>query len=107
MTALDLLPEDRLGLFIGGQWRGASDGSSFDVHDPADGSVLTQVADATVEDATAALDAAVEAQRDWVRTPARERGEILRRAFELVTERADDFAELMSREMGKSTKEAL
>jgi succinate-semialdehyde dehydrogenase/glutarate-semialdehyde dehydrogenase len=106
MTGLDLLGPDMRGLFIGGTWRAAEKGEEFDVLDPADGSVLAKVADGTVSDAVAALDAAVAAQADWARTPARDRGEILRRAFELVRERADDFAHLMSLEMGKTVAEA-
>ena len=59
------------------------------------------MADASAADGARALDAAAEAQADWARTPPRERGEILRRAFGLVTERADDFALVMTLEMGK------
>jgi succinate-semialdehyde dehydrogenase/glutarate-semialdehyde dehydrogenase len=106
MTGLDLLPPDRRRLFIGGTWRDAGEGEVFDVLDPADGSVLTQVADGTVADAVEALDAAAEAQPGWAATPPRERGEILRRAFEAVADRADDLAVLMSLEMGKTVKEA-
>ena len=73
----------------------------IDVEDPATGETLTTVAGATVEDGTAALDAAVAAQADWAATAPRERAEILRSAFELITERADDFALLMTLEMGK------
>ena len=97
---------DRRQLFIGGEWRPASGGGRFDVIDPADGSVLADVADGTVDDAIAALDAAVAAQPDWAATAPRERGEILRRAFELVSDRADDLARLMSLEMGKTVAEA-
>ena len=93
-------------LFIGGAWREAESGRRFDVTDPADGSVLTSVADADAGDALDALDAAVDAQADWARSAPRERGEILRRAFELITGRADDFARLMSLEMGKTVAEA-
>ena len=106
MTGLDLVPEKRRRLYVGGEWREADGGRTLDVVDPADGSVLTAVADASVDDAVEALDAAVAAQHDWAATPPRERSEILRRAFELLTERADDVAELMSLEMGKPTKEA-
>jgi succinate-semialdehyde dehydrogenase / glutarate-semialdehyde dehydrogenase len=106
MSALDFLPTDHRQLLIGGHWREASGGETFDVIDPADGSVLASVADASVGDAVDALDAAVEAQAAWGRTPPRERGEILRSAFELIGERADDFAQLMSLEMGKTVKEA-
>ncbi|MEZ0577402.1 NAD-dependent succinate-semialdehyde dehydrogenase [Nocardioides sp. MH1] len=100
------LPADRRQLFIGGEWRGASGGGRFDVIDPADGSVLTDVADGTVDDAMAALDAAAAAQADWAATAPRDRGEILRRAFGLVNDRADDIARVMSLEMGKTIKEA-
>jgi succinate-semialdehyde dehydrogenase/glutarate-semialdehyde dehydrogenase len=100
------LQADRRQLFIGGEWRPASGGGRFDIIDPADGSVLTDVADGTVDDARAALDAAVGAQPAWASTPPRERGEILRRAFDLVTARADDLALLMSLEMGKTLAEA-
>ena len=102
----DLLPADRRALFIGGTWREATGGGRLDVIDPADGSVLTDVADATLADATAALDAAVAAQADWAATAPRERGEILRRAFEALTARSDEFARLMSLEMGKPVAEA-
>ena len=68
--------------------------------------MLTPVADGTVADGQRALEAAVAAQHDWARTPPRDRGEILRRAFELVASRSDEFASLMSLEMGKTLKEA-
>ena len=106
MSALDLLTPEQRGLFIGGTWREADGGERFDVLDPADGSVITDVADGSPGDAMDALDAAVAAQADWARTPPRERGEILRRAFEMLTARADDFAALMSLEMGKTVAEA-
>ncbi|HEY0889483.1 MAG TPA: NAD-dependent succinate-semialdehyde dehydrogenase [Nocardioides sp.] len=106
MSGLDLVPEGKRGLFIAGDWREAESGERFAVHDPADGSVLARVADAGVTDALEALDAAAAAQADWARTAPRERGEILRRAFELISARADDFAELMSLEMGKTVAEA-
>ncbi len=106
MSGLDLLSPAQHGLFIGGVWREANSGGTFSVRDPADGSVITDVANGDVNDAVDALDAACAAQHDWARTPPRERGEILRRAFEAITARADDFAELMSLEMGKTVKEA-
>ncbi len=105
-SALDLLAPEHRGLFIGGTWRDAEGGARFEVLDPADGSVITDVADGSPADAMQALDAAAAAQADWARTPPRERGEILRRAFEMVTARADDFAALMSLEMGKTVAEA-
>jgi succinate-semialdehyde dehydrogenase/glutarate-semialdehyde dehydrogenase len=106
MNGLDLLAPEQRGLFIGGSWRDAEGGKRLEVFDPADGSVLTDVADASVDDAVSALDAAVAAQADWARTAPRERGEILRRAFELIADRADAFAHLMSLEMGKTVAEA-
>ncbi|HEX6013840.1 MAG TPA: NAD-dependent succinate-semialdehyde dehydrogenase [Geminicoccaceae bacterium] len=105
-SALDLLAPEHRGLFIGGTWRDAEGGARFDVLDPADGSVITDVADGSTADAMQALDAAAAAQADWAGTPPRDRGEILRRAFEMITDRADDFAGLMSLEMGKTVKEA-
>jgi succinate-semialdehyde dehydrogenase/glutarate-semialdehyde dehydrogenase len=106
MSALDLLGTDQRNLLVGGKWREAENGGRLDVIDPADGSVITDVADGTTGDAVDALDAAVDAQDDWAATPPRERGEILRRAYELLTERADAFAALMSLEMGKTVAEA-
>lgn len=93
-------------LFIGGRWRDAEHGATFAVDDPSTGEELTRVADATVADGRAALDAAVAAQADWAATAPRERGEILRRAFETVTERADELALLMTLEMGKPLAES-
>jgi succinate-semialdehyde dehydrogenase/glutarate-semialdehyde dehydrogenase len=94
-------------LFIGGQWREGSGGARIDVLDPSTEQVLTSVADATVEDGTAALDAAVAAQGEWGRSAPRDRGEILRAAFEKVMERKDDLALLMTLEMGKPIQESL
>lgn len=94
------------GLLIGGRWRPAEGGRTLAVTDPATGSVLKEIADASVADGRAALDAACAAFEDWSRTPARERGEVLRRAFDLVQERADDLALLMTLEMGKPLAEA-
>lgn len=101
-----LLASVPTGLLIGGKWRNAATGKSFEVEDPATGKMLLRLADAGSEDAMAALDAAVDAQEPWAKVPPRERGEILRRAFELVTARADDFALLMTLEMGKPLAEA-
>jgi succinate-semialdehyde dehydrogenase / glutarate-semialdehyde dehydrogenase len=106
MSGLDLVPAERRQLLIGGVWREAAGSHRFKVHDPADGSVLADVADGSPADGLAALEAAVGAQRDWAATPPRDRGEILRRAFETITARADDFAELISLEMGKPVAEA-
>ncbi|MCU1411849.1 MAG: putative succinate-semialdehyde dehydrogenase [Rhodoglobus sp.] len=93
-------------LLIGGRWRTAQDGRTFTVEDPATGQPLRDVADASPADGLAALDAAVAAQSEWAATAPRERGEILRRAFEIVTARTEDFALLMTLEMGKPLSEA-
>ncbi|MGO4597953.1 NAD-dependent succinate-semialdehyde dehydrogenase [Terrabacter sp. 2RAF25] len=102
-SVIDSVPK---GLYIGGQWRDGSDGQTIAVDDPATGKVLTHVAAATVADGRAALDAAVAAQSDWARTPPRDRGELLRAAYEKITERADEFAMLMTLEMGKTLAES-
>lgn len=94
------------GLFIGGEWRAATDGRTLKVYDPATGQTVKEIADASPEDGKAALDAAVEAFPAWAATPARERAEILRRAFDLLQERKEDFALLMTVEMGKPLAEA-
>ncbi|MGI4896283.1 MAG: NAD-dependent succinate-semialdehyde dehydrogenase [Janthinobacterium lividum] len=94
------------GLFIAGGWREAAGGRTVEVEDPATGRTLSAVADAGVADGAAALDAAVAAAPAWKATPTRERAEILRRAFELVTARAEEFALLMTLEMGKPLAEA-
>lgn len=93
------------GLYIGGEWTAGSAGT-FPVFDPATGDRIKEIADASPEDGIRALDAAVAAADDWAATPARRRGEILRRAFDLLQERRDDFALLMTLEMGKPVAEA-
>ncbi|MGL5866343.1 MAG: NAD-dependent succinate-semialdehyde dehydrogenase [Dermatophilaceae bacterium] len=105
-TAQQLLDELPTGLLIGGSWRDASGGARFDVENPATGEVLTRCADATPEDGLAALTAAHQAQAAWAAVAPRDRGEILRSAFAAVTARADDFALLMTLEMGKALAEA-
>ncbi|HEV7146362.1 MAG TPA: NAD-dependent succinate-semialdehyde dehydrogenase [Pedococcus sp.] len=102
-SLVDSVPK---GLFIAGQWRDAGDGATLAVEDPSSGSTLAHVADATVADGKAALDAAVAAQAGWAATAPRDRGEILRAAFERITERADEFAMLMTLEMGKTLQES-
>jgi succinate-semialdehyde dehydrogenase/glutarate-semialdehyde dehydrogenase len=106
MTQGALLESVPKGLFIDGTWRSASDGATLSVDDPATGKVLAHVASASVADGKAALDAAVRAQRDWARTAPRDRGEILRRAYEAIVARTEDFALLMTLEMGKPLAEA-
>ena len=91
-------------LLIGGTWVAGKD--TLDVEDPSTGEVLTAVADASPEQGITALDAAVAASESWKQTDPRERGEILRRAFTLITERAEDIALLMTLEMGKPLSES-
>ena len=93
------------GLWIGGQERAAK--STFDVLNPATDEVLVSVANATAADAVDALDAACAVQQEWAATPARERGEILRSVFDMIIDRADDFAMLMTLEMGKVLAESM
>jgi succinate-semialdehyde dehydrogenase / glutarate-semialdehyde dehydrogenase len=102
----DLLASIPTALFIDGEWRASSDGSTFPVEDPSTGRAIAEVASASPADGIAALDAAVAAAADWAATAPRRRSEILRRAWELVQERADDLALLMTLEMGKPLAEA-
>jgi succinate-semialdehyde dehydrogenase/glutarate-semialdehyde dehydrogenase len=99
---LDQVPKQ---LYIAGQWRDGSKGT-IPVEDPSTGETLCDVADASTDDAKAALDAAVQAGPEWAQTPPRDRGEILRRAFEAIIEREDELALLMTLEMGKPIKES-
>jgi succinate-semialdehyde dehydrogenase / glutarate-semialdehyde dehydrogenase len=93
-------------LFIGGEWRDAESGATLKVEDPSTGEPLCEVASASPEDGMAALAAATAAQADWAAHPPRERGEILRRAYERITADADDLALLMTLEMGKPLAES-
>jgi succinate-semialdehyde dehydrogenase/glutarate-semialdehyde dehydrogenase len=102
-AALDAVPNQ---LFIGGEWRDAGGGATLAVEDPATGESLVEVADATPDDAVAALDACVAVQAEWAAHPPRERGEILRRSFEAITARADELALVMTLEMGKPIAES-
>ena len=102
-AAVEAVPRQ---LFIGGEWRDASGGATLTVEDPSTGEGLVDVADATPEDAAAALDACVAVQAEWAAHPPRERGEILRRAWEMISERADELALVMTLEMGKPIAES-
>jgi succinate-semialdehyde dehydrogenase/glutarate-semialdehyde dehydrogenase len=93
-------------LYIGGRWRESSSGATFTVEDPSTGQPLCEVADGTPEDGMEALAAAAGAQAAWAAQPPRERGEILRRAYEGLVRRADDLALLMTLEMGKAVAES-
>ncbi len=92
-------------LYINGTWQSAAD--RFDVINPATESVLASVASAGINDADAALDAAEAAMADWAARTPRERSEVLRRAWELMTERLEDFARLITLENGKARADAI
>ena len=102
-AVLDAVPKQ---LFIGGEWRDAEGGGTLGVEDPATGETLAQVADGQPSDALAALGAAADAQAEWARSAPRDRGEILRRAYEAIVEKADELALVMTLEMGKSVAES-
>ena len=101
-----VLDQVRKDLYIGGRWRKASGGKTLSVEDPSTGLPLAEVADATPEDALAALSAAADAQPAWATSAPRERGEILRRAYELLLARVDELALVMTLEMGKALAES-
>ncbi|MFC9996123.1 NAD-dependent succinate-semialdehyde dehydrogenase [Nocardia sp. NPDC127526] len=105
VSETELLESIPTQLWIGGPVDAAG-GATFPVHNPATGEVIANVADATPADAVRALDAAVAAQAEWAATPARQRGEILRAVFEAITARAEEFALLMTLEMGKALPES-
>jgi succinate-semialdehyde dehydrogenase/glutarate-semialdehyde dehydrogenase len=101
-SVVDSVPKQ---LYINGKWVDGAEGT-LEVENPATGEAIAEVADASPEQALEALAAAHETQKEWQQTAPRERGEILRRAFEAIQERADDLALLMTLEMGKSVKES-
>jgi succinate-semialdehyde dehydrogenase/glutarate-semialdehyde dehydrogenase len=102
-AVLDRVPKD---LYIDGAWRAASGGGTLSVEDPATGEALCEVADAQVADALAALAAAAGKQAEWGSSAPRDRGEILRRAYEAIVAQTDELALLMTLEMGKSLAES-
>jgi succinate-semialdehyde dehydrogenase/glutarate-semialdehyde dehydrogenase len=105
MDTAKLLSSVPTGLWIGGEERAGS--STFDVLNPATDEVLISIANATPEDGITALDAAAAVQGEWAATPPRERGEILRSVFEAISDRAEEFATLMTLEMGKVLAESM
>jgi succinate-semialdehyde dehydrogenase/glutarate-semialdehyde dehydrogenase len=100
---LEKVPKD---LFIDGKWRAGTGGGKLPVEDPSTGETLCEVADAQVDDALAALAAAADKQAEWAAWAPRERGEILRRAYEAIVAQTDELALLMTLEMGKAVKES-
>lgn len=100
----DLAPTD---LWIDGSWREGAAKVRFDVLNPATEEVLASVASAEIEDADAALDAAEAAMKDWAARKPRERSEVLRKAWELMTARLDEFAHLITLENGKARADAM
>jgi succinate-semialdehyde dehydrogenase/glutarate-semialdehyde dehydrogenase len=102
-AVVESVPRD---LYIGGKWREASGGGRLAVEDPSTGEALTDVADAQAQDALAALGAAADVQAQWAATAPRERGEILRRAYEAIVARSEELALLMTLEMGKALGES-
>ncbi len=100
---LDGVPTE---LLIAGEWRAAAAGGTLAVEDPSTGEPLVEVADAQVDDALAALAAAADAQGEWGVTAPRERGEILRRAYEAIVSQTEDLALIMTLEMGKALAES-
>jgi succinate-semialdehyde dehydrogenase/glutarate-semialdehyde dehydrogenase len=105
LSEQELLAKVPTGLYIGGKWTEGS-GAAISVEDPATGKTLLQIANAGADDGLRALTAADEAQAAWAKVAPRERGELLRRTFELVRERSEEFATLISLEMGKPIAEA-
>ena len=102
---IDLRPYMR-GLYIDGQWRQAADGRLIEVIDPSTERVIAEVPDAAMVDVEAAVEAAARAAAGWSQTPPRKRSEILRRCFELMTQRSETLAALISIENGKALRDA-
>jgi succinate-semialdehyde dehydrogenase/glutarate-semialdehyde dehydrogenase len=93
-------------LLIAGQWRDAANGGTVDVVNPSDATAITAIADADVADGLAAVDAAADALAGWSATAPRQRAEILSRCFDLMTERSEELARLISLENGKALPDA-
>lgn len=97
---------ERARMYVGGTWVGAASGQTAPVVNPATGEPLTDIPDASRDDVWKAIDAAAKAFPAWAALPGLERGKILRRVFELMTERRDDLARLVTQENGKPFEEA-
>ena len=105
-TVADVVAKVPTELIIGGTRRPASDGATIDVFDPATGEVLVAVASGSVEDALDAVDAASAAAKSWAATAPRRRSEILQRTYQLMVDRADELALLITAENGKALPDA-
>ncbi len=105
-AAREVVQRTPQGLFVDGEWRPSRSGATLAVEDPGTTQTIAEVADAAPADAVDALDAAVRAQASWAATPPRERGEVLRRAYEAITARTDELALVMTLEMGKPLAES-
>ncbi|AWH94634.1 NAD-dependent succinate-semialdehyde dehydrogenase [Dietzia psychralcaliphila] len=105
-SVTDIIAALGTGVHVDGQWSDAASGATFEVVNPATGEVIATVADGGADDAAAAIGCAGRTQASWAAVPARERAEILRRAYELIVDRADELALLMTTEMGKPLAEA-
>ncbi|MEZ7002342.1 NAD-dependent succinate-semialdehyde dehydrogenase [Streptomyces sp. AD55] len=105
-AAREVVQRTPQGLFVDGEWRPSRSGATLAVEDPGTTGTIAEVADAAPADAVDALDAAVRAQASWAATPPRERGEVLRRAYEAITARTDELALVMTLEMGKPLAES-
>ena len=103
----DLLPQPGNTLFVNGRWEPTASGATFDVDNPSTGETLFAVSDGTTEDATRALDSAASTAEVWAASSPIERRTVLEAAYEAVMDNKAIFAELMTREMGKTYKEAL
>jgi len=103
VPANDAIPTD---LLIGNSWRESSNKQRIPVHNPADGTIITTIANATLEDGLAAIDAAEKAAAGWAATPARQRAELLRKCYEAMIKNADWLAHLISLEMGKALSDS-
>ncbi|EYT62397.1 succinate-semialdehyde dehydrogenase [Dietzia sp. UCD-THP] len=105
-SATDIIAALGTGIHVDGAWRDADSGATFEVVNPATGEVIATLADGGAADADAAIETAGRVQPEWAAVPARDRAEILRRAYELILDRADELALLMTTEMGKPLAEA-
>jgi succinate-semialdehyde dehydrogenase/glutarate-semialdehyde dehydrogenase len=104
--AIEAIAKVSKGVFIDGEWSEAASGARFNVVNPATEEVIATVADGGPDDALRAIEAAGRAQKEWAKTPPRQRSEILRRAYDLIMTRQDELALVMTTEMGKPFVEA-